>query len=581
MLSTPRALRYHRSVRRVVLFSLLALLPLRAEDHWTGFHTVSGPFQVYSAVGDKQARTVLNELEQLRWALGSALAVQDMQLARPMHFLIFRHNDQYVPLTTPAFGRDAWMVSLDENTLLTPALKAEITRQLLDANTRKMPDAIETGLIELFSSIGVSGTRITIGEPVSHPTPGWTLLQMLETDENTAGEVHIFLSNLAQGGDLEVACRNAFRIKYDELQKRLNAYLAAGHFLARTFGGAAIDPNRDFRVAHLDSSDGKLLMGDYLLAAGSPGAANSYLESKHGVEAEEGLGLAAAKGDRDSALKHLNAAIAQNTKNALVWYQAGILESSPDKKRTDLIKAAELNPKWSDPFVRLAETEPGPVRRAFWLKKAAEASPRDIELWKKLAKSASEAEQFEDAARAWAMAENAAGSDEERQKVRDERMQAEQSRLDAADAERKREDDERRADLERVRQASLAAIHAAEAKANKDMNSDGSFSAAGAVDISELQTDIVSVDGLLERFDCLDKQARLVIRTARGAVVRLLVVDPAQVSIQGSDGALACGVQKPARPVHVNYQKKADARTATSGEVQAIAFADRAPADKP
>jgi len=560
-------------VRRVVLLSLLALLPLRADDHWIGFHTVSGPFQVYSDAGDKQARTVLNELEQLRWALGSALAVQDMQLARPMHFLILRHNEQIPLLPSPAFGRDAWMVSLDEKTLLTPALKAEVTRRLLDANTHKMPEAIDTGLVELYSTISVNGTRITVGEPIAHPTPGWALLQMLVTDENTAGEMHIFLSNLAHGGDLEVACRNAFRIRYDELQKRLTAYLNAGHFTARSFGGAAIDPDHDFRGMHLDSSDGKLLLGDYLLAAGSAKAADDYLESKHGIEAEEGLGLAAAaKGDRDSAQKHLAAAIAQNTKNPLVWYRAGLLESDADKKRADLIKAAELNPKWSDPFVRLSETEPGPVRRAFWLKKAAEASPRDIGLWKALAKSATEAEQFQDAARAWAMAENAAGTDEERQKVRDERLQAEQSRLDAADAERKREDEERRADLERVRQASLAQIHAAEAKANKEMNPNGEFSKEGAVDYEELEQGGASVDGTLERFDCLDKQARLVIRTARGALVRLLVVDPTQIAIEGSNGALACGVQKPARQVHVSYEKKTNAKTGTSGEVRAIAF---------
>jgi hypothetical protein len=561
-------------VRRVALLSLLALLPLRADDHWTGFHTVSGPFQVYSAAGDKQARTVLNELEQLRWALGSALAVPDMQLVRPMHFLIFRHNDQFPPLASPAFGRDAWMVGLDEKTLLTPALKAEVARRLLDENTHKMPDAIDTGLVELYSTIGVNGTRITVGEPVPHPTPGWALLQMLITDENTAGEMHIFLSNLAHGGDLEVACRNAFRIKYDELQKRLTAYLNAGHFVARMFGGAAIDPDRDFRGMHLDSSDGKLLLGDYLLAEGSPKAAEYYLDSKHGMETEEGLGLAAAaKGDRGPAIKHLAAAIAQNTKNPRVWYEAGMLESTPEKKRADLIKAAELNPKWSDPLVRLAETEPGPVRRAFWLKKAAEASPRDIALWKALAKAATEAEQFQDAARAWAMAENAAGTDEERQQVRDERLQAEQARLDAADAERKREDDERRQDLERVRQASLAAIRSAEARANKEMNPNGEFSKEGAVDYSELEQGGASVDGALERFDCLEKQARLVIRTARGTLVRLLIVDPTQIAIQGSESALACGVQKPARQVHVSYEKKTNAKTGTSGEVRAIAFA--------
>ena len=63
------------------------------------------------------------------------------------------------------------------------------------------------------------------------------------------------------------------------------------------------------------------------------------------------------------------------------------------------------------------------------------------------------------------------------------------------------------------------------------------------------------------------------IRTSRGTLVRLLIVDPTQIAIEGSEGALACGAQKPARQVHVSYEKKANAKTGTSGEAHAIAFA--------
>jgi hypothetical protein len=557
-------------VRRPVLICLLAVLPLWADEHWISIH--AGPFQVFSSVGDKQAREVLNELEQLRYALGAALAKQDLQLVRPVHFLIFRRNGAPAPLDKLALSRDSWMVGVDEKALLTVSLKAQIARRLLDENTHKLPDAVDDGLVLLYSTLTANGTRVTVGEPVAGPTRDWARLQMLVTDENTAGEVHIFLSNLEQGGDMNVACRNAFRFGAAELEKRLDTYLGAGHFVARTFGGAAISPDRDFRITQLDSSDGKLLMGDYLLAARSPKAADFYGEVK-GVEAAEGLGLAAlANGDRASAQKHLADAMAQNSKNARAWYEAGLLESAPEKKKADLVKAAELNPKWADPFVGLSETEPGPVRRTFWLKKAAEASPRDIALWERLARSAAEAEQFQDAARGWAMAEMAAGSDDERQKVRDERIRAEQERLDAADAARKKEEDERQRDLDRVRDASLAEIHAAEAKANAKLNPDGSFSKEGAVDYDELARGGPSVDGVFERFDCLGRQGRLVIHTAQGKLVRLLVTDPAKITIQGSDGALACGVQTPARKVHVSYEQKASQKTGTSGEVRAVEF---------
>ncbi|MGD0617752.1 MAG: hypothetical protein ABSB67_08835 [Bryobacteraceae bacterium] len=244
-MTTPAIPRYH----------ILALAPLCADDHWISVH--AGPFQVFSEAGDKPARTALNELEQLRYALGSALAKQDLQLVWPIHVLVFRRNGAPAPLPAPALSRDAWIIAVDENSLLTPAIKADVARRLLDENTHKLPDAIDNGLVALFSTLSVKGTLITIGEPVPKPTTDWALLQMLETDENTAGEVHIFLSTLEQGGDIGVATRNAFRFNEAELEKRLTAYLAAGHFAARTFGGAAISPDRDFHITQLDTSETK------------------------------------------------------------------------------------------------------------------------------------------------------------------------------------------------------------------------------------------------------------------------------------------------------------------------------------
>src|SRR5208283_3961980 len=143
--------RYHRIVRRLVLLCMLALAPLSADDHWISVH--AGPFQVFSEAGDKPARTALNELEQLRYALGSALAKRDLQLVWPIHVLVFHRNGAPTPLPAPALSRDAWIIAVDENSLLTPAAKADVTRRLLDENTHKLPDAIDNGLIALYSTL--------------------------------------------------------------------------------------------------------------------------------------------------------------------------------------------------------------------------------------------------------------------------------------------------------------------------------------------------------------------------------------------------------------------------------------------
>ncbi len=525
----------------------------------------SGPFTVSTDAGDKAARDKLDQFEQFRYATGQMLGKKDLQFMWAVRVVVFKTGELSAPSTKLELSRDCWMAAFSEKDPLSDAFRLSLARHLLDENTRKLPDAEENGLLLLLSTLDIAVNRITVGRPPAEHPRDWARLQMLATDENTAGELHIFLSNLEQGGDIEAACHNAFRMKASELEKRLDAYIAAGDYRTLTYSGATIDPARDFHFEHLDPDEVKLLLADYQLSIGSPKAAAMYQEL-HGADAEEGQGLAAlAAGDKAAAQKHFADAIAHGAKGARAWYEAGRLETSADKKRTDLDKAAELNTKWPDPFLRLAETEPGPVRRTFWLKKAAAVSPRDIALWKELAKSAMEAEQYADAARAWAMAEAAAGSDVERRAIRDERMVSEQARLDAQDAERKRKIDEEQADVERVRQAHLAEIHAAEAAANAKLNPDGKFSGAGAVPWSDLEEKGPSVDGTFERLDCLDTQGRMVIKTAQGRTLRLLVADRSK---------LVCGVQSPVHTVHVSYTRRASQKTGTSGDVTGIEYRD-------
>ena len=558
-------------VRRFVLLCSLPLI-LAADTHWILFR--SGPFTVYSDAGDKTARLALDQLEQFRYAAGQMLGKPDLQFVWPVRVIVFRAGELNASSTKLDFSRDCQVAAFREKEPLSDEFKRSLARHLLDENTRKLPDAEENGLLALLSTLDIDVNRITVGRPPAERTRDWARLQMLATDENTAGELHIFLSNLEQGGSVEAASHNAFRIPASELEKRVDAYMATGNYRTRTWSGSTINPERDFHFEHLDPDEVKMLTADYQLSIGSPKAADGYREL-HGPDADEGLGLAAlAAGNKADAQKHFADAIGQGAKGARAWYEAGLLETAVDKKRTDLAKAAELNPKWADPFLRLAETEPGPVRRTFWLKKAAEASPRDIALWKELAKSATDAEQYSDAARAWAMAEAAAGNEADRKAIEDERMQAEQARMDAEDAERKRKQDEQQADIERVRQAHLDAIHAAEAQANAKLNPDGKFSGEGAVKWSDLEQSGPFVIGLFERFDCIGAQGRMVIKTDQGRTVRLLVADASQVSVGGADAKIACGEQQPVHKVHVNYTRKLSQKTGTSGEVTAIEYRD-------
>jgi len=206
------------------------------------------------------------------------------------------------------------------------------------------------------------------------------------------------------------------------------------------------------------------------------------------------------------------------------------------------------------------------------LKKAAALDPRSSDYWTALAKTDEAAKDFEAAQKAWSGAERAAANDQERERIGKVRLDVQAKRFDEDAAERKRIKDEEAADLQRVKSQSEAEIHAAEAAARKKMNPNGA-APPKPEGWYEAPTAGSSVEGVFQKLDCLDQRARLVIQTADGKTVQLLMADPSQVSLGGGgEKTFSCGAQKNARQVTVHYNPKPDAKLHTAGEVIAIEF---------
>jgi len=249
-----------------------------------------------------------------------------------------------------------------------------------------------------------------------------------------------------------------------------------------------------------------------------------------------------------------------------------VLELDAAKARKNLKKAAELNPRWAEPHFRLAQLEDDLGQKAAMLKKAASLDARNMDYWQALARTEIAAKNYVEAQKAWAGAERAAATPQERDRIHQVRLQGEQDRADYEAAERKRVNDERERDIQRVKEQSEAAIHAAEAAANKKLNPDAAPLPKAVEWWNGPQAD-ASVEGVLQRFDCLGKQARLVVQAAAGKPVQLLVKDPTQlVIVGGGEKSLACGLQRPARKVVVQYAAKTDAKHQTAGEAMTIEF---------
>jgi tetratricopeptide (TPR) repeat protein len=557
--------------------SLLLLLPalLPAEDHWIALK--SGPFEVFSSVGDRPAREKLMYLEQFRETLRVITGKEEMRMIWPVSVLIVK-NAAEIPSAPKPFklGRDARMIAVTESAGFSRDTLKELARLLLYENTNRLPPQVEQGLIALVSTVQIDGPRITLGAPVpeAERTPGWALLHLVTVNPEYAGRSRVMISNLEQTGDFDAACHNAFEKSAAQIQQQADAYLKAGNFPTNSISGRALSMTRDFKPVQLGSDDVRIAQADLLYASGHVPEATAAYQALQGPAASEGLGLIELDEQKDKeAQTALQDAIESGSKSARAWLELGRLKSDADQ----LKKASELNPRWGEPYYQLADLNPAIDKenleqRAALLKKAAALDPRASDYWQALAKTYIAAKDFTEAQKAWAGAEHAAPSDEERERIRQVRLKIQETRFDEEAAERKRLKDEQEADLQRVKNQSEAAIHAAEDAARKKMNPNGAAPPKAEVWYEE-QNAGPSVQGTFQRLECLGQGARLVIETADGKTVQLLMADPSQITTAGGgDQTLSCGPQKPPRQVLVHYNAKPDAKLHTAGVATAIEF---------
>ncbi|MGA2877774.1 MAG: hypothetical protein ABSG13_02370 [Bryobacteraceae bacterium] len=563
--------------RLSVLLLLPALLPklLPADDHWIALK--SGPFEVYSSVGERPAREKLMYLEQFRETLRVITGKPEMRLVWPVHIMIFKSAAE-IPTTPKPFrlGRDARMAAMTESSGFSPDSLKELARLLLYENTNRLPPSVEQGLIELVSTVQIDGPRITLGAPVpeAERSPGWALMQLVTVNPEYAGRSSVMISNLEQSGDFEAACHNAFEKSAAQIQQQADAYLKAGNFATASISGRALSMTRDFKPVQLGSDDARIALADLLYASGHIPEATTAYKALHGPEASEGIALMELDDQKDrDARTVLQDAFDAHSNSARVWLELGRLQSDLD----ELKKASELNPRWGEPYFQMADLDAAIdkeqlEKRAALLKKAAALDPRNSDYWTALAKTDIAAKDFAEAQKAWAGAERAAATDEERERIHQVRLQVEEKRFDYEAEERKRIKDEQERDLERVKAQSEAAIHAAEDAARKKMNPNGAVPPKPVGWYEEPKAG-PSVQGVFQRLDCLDQRARLVLQTSDGKAVQLLMADPSQVTTGGGgDQTLVCGAQKGARQVTVHYNAKADAKLHTTGEVTSIEF---------
>ncbi len=524
---------------RVVIALVLIAANAFAADHWIEYKI--GPFRVISDAGDKAARDRLDEMEQLRHVLGVLLGKDTMTVGGPtsgelktvwpIDVVLFANSKTHAPhqLSKPFIdGGSSMLGAWPADVPLSHEMLRALTRMLIDENAGVMPDAVEVALCDVFSTIKTNGPRVSIGAaPPANELPEnrkreWAKMQMLVTLGDYSGKLRVYLNNLQGGGDLGLATRNAFDMTPAKLDSIVEAYISAGKFAAVPMSGEAIDPNRDFIEKQMDKA----------------------------------------------AVDAIMAELAANEKNFPPDSPRGLLAQATIASYQMAIKA---NPRWGEPHFRMAQLQSNPAQRIAELKNAATLDPRNVLYWQTLAEAQTSANLYADAQKSWTAAMKAAPTEPERAHVCGRLASIwMRSSPNGRNLKKKRIAEEQARELQRIKEASAAEVHQAEARINQQQ---GKFeSNQKPVPWWDNPTG-EKVSGKLMRVDCLTGGAmRLTITQDSGGTIRLLIRDPLKLTVSNVTGQakFVCGIQKPIHTIKLIYTPDADAKLNTMGDVQMV-----------
>ena len=150
-------------------------------------------------------------------------------------------------------GRDSWIA---QGTAVSPGWLRDCGRIFLDSNTGRMPRDVEEGLLALFSTLEIHGTRVTLGAPPPQPTPAWARMHLLAVNPEYSGKLRVLLANLSQGMEEEPAYRNAFGKGPAEIAKEADVPGTIA------LSGRAIDPDFSFPARSVEPSLARVVLAD-------------------------------------------------------------------------------------------------------------------------------------------------------------------------------------------------------------------------------------------------------------------------------------------------------------------------------
>lgn len=372
-----------------------------AADNWVEVR--SPHFTVDSNAGEKEARRIANQFEEIRSVFQTAFTLLRVDSGKPLVILALKNEDSMKVLLpdyfaskdrmrpagifVPGFDRNFALVRTDvSGTGENPyhALYHEYTHGIMRLNFPAMPTWLDEGLADFYGNTVVEGGEIGLGRissrqlrvlqrspfipiqtlmNVDHRSPqyneqdrvsvfyaeSWALVHylMMDPDAKKNQILGHFLKALADTNDSEEAARQSFG-DLKKFGEKLESYTRQAGFYYQRMKPQTNFSDKEYAVRQLPTAEVLTLQADFLQHTGHGKEAKSRLQDA--IQQQPGLAAAYSDSGYYDYLQHDN-----------------------DAAEKEFEQAAQLDPKDFRPYYYLADIL---YRRSGY---RAESTPRIIE----------------------------------------------------------------------------------------------------------------------------------------------------------------------------------------------------------
>lgn len=568
-----------------------------SEAEWTLVR--SSHFEIFSQAGEHDGRAALAWFEQLRAFFVQAGGFQPADSGtRPVRVIGFKSASEYAAFRLHA--ADAYYVGGEAaDYIVMPGLGSaefavaahEYAHLVLHSAGARLPSWLAEGIAELFSTMRIDQQRCVIGGDLQmrklvlrrkawipvEALLGWRAessvaknrdrAEMFYAESWALTDMLVFspayqarfgeLLQAAESSDFDV---NTMSRMYGKPVGIIQADLRA--WIETTRAGTLLpgipDVREHIEVNELTAFESERMLADLLFARGDlDGAEAAYKKlaeerpSDAAVAVAQGS-IALRKGDRAAAREQWKRAMSLGVQDATVCYQYAILAdeagTSMDEIAVALRRAIDLKPNFDDARYRLAllESNAGQYEAAVEQLRAMRtvAAGRAYGYWSAMASALTETDQREEAKQAAAQAMKHATTAEER-----------------ASASR----------LAYMADTDLTVQLSKDANGNmRVVTARKPHGAAGWNPFIEPGDDIHSVEGRIEKVECISGKITG-LRIANGAeAVEVALPDPSRVQVGGGAAEFVCGAED-GRKVAIQYAAVAKG-TDASGVLRGLQF---------